>query len=101
MRKYCRSAAVFAALLVFAGFAAHADQLDDAAAAYERGDYVTAFRLVQPLAQRGDPVAQYHLGLMYLNGEGTRQNPAEATKWFRLAAEQGDPRAQLSIGISY
>jgi TPR repeat protein len=101
MRKYCRSAALLAALLAFDGFPAHADQLDDAAAAYDRGDYVTAFRLIRPLALSGDPVAQYHLGLMYLNGEGTRQNAAEATKWFRLAAEQGDPRAQLSIGISY
>ena len=101
MHRACLLAALFAAVVASAGATARADQLDDAAAAYERGDFVTAFRLVRPLAQRGDPVAQYHLGLMYLNGEGTRQNPAEAAKWFRLAAEQGDPRAQLSIGISY
>ena len=93
---------VMAALLTLAGAtAAGAQSLDDAAAAYNRGDYVTAFRLLRPLAERGDVVAQYHLGLMYMNGEGTRQSAAEASRWLRLAAEQGDPRAQLSVGITY
>jgi uncharacterized protein len=95
--------AVIAALLtlVLGAPAARAQSLEDAAAAHQRGDYATAFRLVRPLAERGDVIAQYHLGLMYMNGEGTRQNAAEATRWLRLAAEQGDPRAQLSVGISY
>ncbi|MDF3074106.1 MAG: hypothetical protein K0S54_1773 [Alphaproteobacteria bacterium] len=75
--------------------------MEDAATAYERGDYATAFRLLRVLAERGDVVAQVQLGVMYQNGEGVRQNPAEATKWFRIAAEQGDPRAQLNIGITY
>lgn len=86
--------------LVSAG-PALADQMEDAAAAYGRGDYATAFRLLRVLAEQGDVGAQVQLGVMYQNGEGVRQNPSEATKWFRIAAEQGDPRAQLNIGITY
>lgn len=101
MRKNCWLTSAFAMLLALGTAPARADAFADATAAYQRGDYETAFRLTKGLAERGDAVAQYQLGTMYLNGEGTRQNAAEATKWFRLAADQCDPRAQLSIGISY
>jgi TPR repeat protein len=93
---------VVAALLALASAgSAAAGPMEDAAAAYERGDYATAIRLLRVLAEQGDCGAQVQLGVMYQNGEGVRQNPAEATKWFRIAAEQGDPRAQLNIGITY
>ena len=35
---------------------------------------------------------------MYANGEGVAQDLAEAVKWYRLAAEQGDARGQYSLG---
>ena len=34
-------------------------------------------------------IAQYCLGLSYLNGEGVEKNIEEAKKWIRLAAEKG------------
>ena len=33
--------------------------------AYKRGDYATALREFQPLAEQGDADAQYYLGVMY------------------------------------
>jgi len=38
---------------------------------------------------------------MYDNGQRVVQNQAEASKWFRKAAEQGDADVQFNIGISY
>src|SRR5208283_2099281 len=38
---------------------------EDGLAAYREGDYVKAVRLWRPLAEKGDPVAQYRLGAMY------------------------------------
>ena len=38
---------------------------------------------------------------MYDDGQGVPQDYAEAVKWYRLAAEQGLPRAQLSLGVMY
>ena len=75
--------------------------LNDANAAHERRDYTTALRLVRPLADQGNALAQYKLGYMYDNGEGVPQNYAEAMKWYRLAAEQGDADAQTSLGSMY
>ena len=42
-------------------------------------------------------VAQYNLGMLYDTGRGVAQNDQEALKWFRLAAAQGDARAQHSL----
>jgi len=38
---------------------------------------------------------------MYGNGQGLPQDYAEAAKWFRKAAEQGDARAQFNLGGMY
>ena len=38
---------------------------------------------------------------MYAIGEGVPQDHAEAGKWFRLAAEQGDAEAQYYVGEMY
>ena len=38
---------------------------EDAEAAYKAGDYEEAFRLFKPLAEQGDLLAQYNLGLIY------------------------------------
>lgn len=38
---------------------------------------------------------------MYARGEGVAQDDAEATKWFRRAAEQNDANAQTILGARY
>ena len=38
---------------------------------------------------------------MYYNGKGVPQDYAEAFKWWRLAAEQGDAKAQSNLGSLY
>jgi TPR repeat protein len=76
----------FAAIFLMLSFAAPlaAGPYEDAVAAYNRGDYATALRLLRPLAEQGDVVAQFNLGTMYANGHGVSQNYAEAAKWYRL-----------------
>jgi TPR repeat protein len=76
-------------------------QFDDAIAAYERGDYATAFRSMKPLAEKGDAKAQHNLGLMYYQGQGVPQNYSEAAKWYRRAAEQGMADSQVNLGLMY
>jgi len=69
--------------------------------AYQRGDYATALSQFEPLAEQGDPVAQFSLGVMYDNGEGVIQDYEKAFQWFRRAAEQGHARAQGHLGRMY
>ena len=38
---------------------------------------------------------------MYANGEGVLKDEAEAVRWYRLAAEQGDAAAQFNLGLMY
>jgi clan AA aspartic protease (TIGR02281 family) len=85
---------------VFLGTAV-AGPFEDAAAAYERGDYATALRLFRTLADQGDADAQNGLGLMYREGRGVPQNYAEALKWFRKSADQGNANAQFKLGAMY
>ena len=73
----------------------------DGVAAYNRGDYTTAFREFKPLAEQGFANAQNNLGVMYNRGDGVAQDYAEAVKWFRRAAEQGDASAQNNLGAMY
>ena len=65
---------------------------------YLKKDFKNAFFYWKPLAEAGNVNAQYFLGIMYLNGQGTKKNWAEASKWFQASAEQGDVGAQFLIG---
>jgi len=74
---------------------------DEGVAAYERGDYRTAFREFFRLALAGDPSAQFYLGVMYDYGEGVPQNYAGAVYWYRRAGDQGHAKAQFNLGVLY
>ena len=67
--------------------------LDDPYKNLRVGDWKSAFLLVKPLAEQGDATAQFDLGFMYENGKGVPQDYAEATKWYRKAAAQGNAEA--------
>ena len=88
-------------MLLAIGGAATAGPLEDAVAAYQRGDYATALRLWHPLAEQGKADAEFHLGVMYESGQGVLRNDAEAIKWYRKAAEEDDAVAQFNLGIMY
>jgi uncharacterized protein len=81
--------------------AALAGPLQDADAAFERGDYAEAMRLIRPLAEEGNPVAESNLAVIYFKGLGVPQDYAAAAKWSRLAAAQGLSTAQLGLGLMY
>jgi hypothetical protein len=87
------SAALILIISLLMAGAAIAEPFEDATKAYYRGDYETAYRLIKPLAEQGLPEAQFNLGLMYENGQGVPQDYAEALKWYRKAAEQGNAKA--------
>ena len=93
------AAATLATIIPVLGFApVTAGPIEDGVAAYVRGDNETAVRLIRPLAEQGDARAQYHLGTLYFTGTGVPQDYAEALKWFRLSADQGNPEGQGALG---
>ncbi len=78
-----------------------ADRFEDGVDAYGRGDYATALKSFQLLAEQGNAKAQHNLGVMHAKGEGVTPDHAAAANWYRLAAEQGDAEAQTKLGVLY
>jgi TPR repeat protein len=62
-------------------------------------DYRKAFIRLKPLAQRGQPDAQYAVGYMYYYGQGVVEDRREAWLWINRAAVKGQPDAVASIKI--
>ncbi len=62
---------------------------EEAAEAFKRGDYETAYCELRLLAKKGHPVAQFHLGFLYDTGQGVQQDYDKAIKWYRRSARQG------------
>jgi TPR repeat protein len=73
----------------------------NALTAYERGEYERALQFYRPLADQGQLMAQYMVGLMYANSQGVPLDYGEAMKWLRKAADQGEPKAQFNVGVLY
>jgi TPR repeat protein len=78
-----------------------AGPIQDADAAYAKGDYATVLQLMWPLANQGYPGAQNFLGIMYERGRGVPQDYAEALRWYRRAADQGYAWAQYNLAGMY
>lgn len=69
--------------------------------AYTDGDYATALKEFQPLAEGGNVEAQYALAMMYRYGDGVSLDYVEAMRLFRLAATYGHPMAPNAISLMY
>ena len=68
---------------------------------YQQGDYAEAFKSFRLAAYSGDVQAQYWMGVMFREGQGTFTDYAKAMEWFRKAAEQGSYYAENAIGNLY
>jgi len=92
---------LFSLLISLTSNVAWSASFNDGYDAYESGDYITAFRIWEPIANQGDENAQHNLGLIYYNGLGTPINYKSALKWYTLSANQGHPSAQNRLGWMY
>src|SRR3989338_2560505 len=52
-------------------------------------------------AAQGHKDAQFYVGFMYRNWQGTPLNYGQALKWYTLAADQGHAEAQHNLGVMY
>lgn len=59
------------------------------------------FRQNLGLANQGNALAQYNLGVMYYKGEGVQKNNAKAVEWFKQAAKQGHTKSQYNLDVMY
>jgi len=92
-------AAVVASMVVFAAPAARADAAAGNAA-FERGDYVRAMAEWTSAAERGDPDAEFGLGMLYERGDGQlKQDYKKAAQWYEKAAAHDNIGAQYRLAL--
>lgn len=89
---------LFCVALLLAG-AAHADELADANALFDKKAYPQALQLYAKLANAGNADAQQHLAAMYWYGEAGAVDEAKAEAWFRKSAAKGNKVAIASLGV--
>ena len=90
---------IIACLCVATGV--YAGALEDGHDAFDAKHYQEAYALWKPLAEQGDPDAQYNLGLLYMNGQGVEKNDRTALMWFTRAGQQGIADAQYNAGVMF
>ena len=73
----------------------------DGKSAYLQGDYATALKKFEPLAESGHIESQHYLGVIYEEGRGVVKNAKAAIKWYLKAAQQGHTKAQRALGLMY
>jgi TPR repeat protein len=100
MRNRIKTALIVLLAFISAAPAA-AGPIEDARTAYARGDFTAAIRIIRPLAEQGNPIAQYNLGYMYAHGQGVAEDDTEAMNWLHKAAEQGYSAAYYSLAVMY
>lgn len=89
---------ILGVILLATLFAANAvaDQ-QQAITAQEQGNFTQAAKLWLPLANDGNPVAQFNLALLYKKGEGVTADENLSRYWFSMAARQGMADAYAEI----
>ena len=95
-----------ATLVLLTSFAASgsAGQLEDARAAFDNGDYISALRLYLPLAKQDNAEAQDAVGTLYTNYIGDpsySRDYVAAVTWYKKAARQGYAPAEANLGSMY
>ncbi len=69
--------------------------------AAEGGDYKSAVDQWRPLAEKGHPIAQFNLALLYHSGLGVDLNEATAVSWYKKSASNGYYKAQEYLAVGY
>ncbi len=77
------------------------DEFSNGMAAVERGDYLEAYQLLKPFAEKGSAEAQYQIGVMYHRGQGVLQEYPKAVYWYQKAADQDHTDAQIILSFMY
>lgn len=88
-------------LLVSVACATHSQtthSLEEGVDAANRGDYAAAIEIWRPIADEGNPDAQYNIGLLYYN---IWKDMEAAANWFHKAATNGHANAQSVLGFLY
>lgn len=76
-------------------------QLDAAYAVYAEEKYEEAFEKFITTARGGSAEAQEMVGMMFAQGQGTKQDDVQALRWLERAAQNFQPLSMHHVGVRY
>jgi len=94
LSAFCLAVSISGAPPAHAGF-------DEGMAYYQKGDFFRALSELKPEAEAGNALAQVQVAGIYHYGLVGAANFAEALKWYRKSAAQGNADAMLGLGVMY
>ncbi len=65
------------------------------------GDYRAAMEILLPVAEAGEPNAQFYVARMLEKGRGVTKDEFTAARWYTRSAQQGNPSSQDNLGLMY
>ena len=80
------------AFFMFGAVSAQAQDYAKGLAAAQLGDFVTALKEWQPLAEQGYASAQNNLGVMYGYGQGVLQDNILSHMWYNIGSANGNKK---------
>ncbi len=83
--------------LLFASCSQNTDPL----ITFQNGEYKKAYEKWIVEAEKGDPVAQNYIGLLYYLGTGVARDYKLAREWYEKSAVQGNADAMFNLGLLY
>lgn len=69
--------------------------------AYEKRDFASAWKELEPLAKQGNADAMFLVGSMHHMGMGVPPSYKDAAEWYRKAADAGKLDAIFTMGVVY
>ena len=77
------------------------ERFREGVAAYDKGDFETAFNIWLPLAQQADLAAMRNVALLLREGKGTKRDPARALWFYEEAGSKGFALAQVNAAFMH
>jgi uncharacterized protein len=74
---------------------------DAAYTAFDQGQYLTALKLSEDAAARGEPQANTLIGRIYIDGLGVQKDERKAADYFKRASDMGDVQGTFALGMAY
>lgn len=81
------------------GCVSNQTKLEEGIRCFKSEQYRKAFIRLKPLAESGQPDAQYAIGYMYFYGQGVNENHKKALFWIKCAAKKGQPEALQALKV--
>ncbi len=77
------------------------ERFREGVAAYDKGDFTTAFNIWLPLAQQADLAAMRNVALLLREGKGTKRDPVRALWFYEEAGSKGFALAQVNAAFMH